>query len=638
MAGEAGFRVRVVAGAGRPRCLVLEAGRTYQLGRDEASDLVLSGPGVSRRHARLVVDDSGVRFEDLGSAIGTRVGGRAVEGGRWSPGETLEIASASLQLEVVGVGAGPAPGGDGGDGADLDPGELLSALTALLVPGGEGDPPEALLGAMLDCLLRAFGADRAALLLPGGEAGERRPEALAVRPGSPLGERDPISRRVAERAASGPLLLDSLGLSELAAGIESLPGTLRSILAVPLPVAGSPGVLWLDSVMERRRFGEADLRLLQAFARAAAGVVERGRRLAAERERGERLAELVRGSPEGGGPVAGSAVMRTVLQALDRAAGTDVPVLLQGESGTGKEVLARTLHARSPRRDEPMVAVNCAALPPELFESELFGVEKGAFTGATERRRGRFELAHGGTLFLDEVAELPLAAQAKLLRVLEDRQVERLGGRAPVPVDFRLVAATNRDLEAEVAAGRFRADLRFRLAVFPVELPPLRDRGRDAVELARRFLEEAARRHGRPVRALSPEAERRILKHRWPGNVRELRNAVEAAVIREDGETLGEAALAPVLALSLSGPSGPPAASAATAAASGPGEPDPGASGTRWPGRLDEARQAFERAYLVARIREHQGNMKATAEAIGLARRHLYVRCEELGIDYRSFR
>ncbi|MEZ5292324.1 MAG: sigma 54-interacting transcriptional regulator [Vicinamibacterales bacterium] len=218
-------------------------------------------------------------------------------------------------------------------------------------------------------------------------------------------------------------------------------------------------------------------------------------------------------------------------------------VMLLGETGTGKELLARRIHEQSPRAVGPFVAVNCAALPESLVESELFGHEKGAFTNAIARKPGKFEIADGGTLFLDEVGDLPLDAQAKLLRVLQDSKVERVGSTSSIPVDVRLVAATNRDLEHAVDDGAFRADLYFRLSVFPIELPPLRHRASDIALLAQHFLRDFARRLGRPARRLSKAAETRLLAYAWPGNVRELQNVMERAVILSPGSDVAADAI-----------------------------------------------------------------------------------------------
>ena len=230
--------------------------------------------------------------------------------------------------------------------------------------------------------------------------------------------------------------------------------------------------------------------------------------------------------------------LRKVFASLQRAAATDTTVLLEGESGTGKELFARSLHALSPRSEAPFVAINCAAIPETLLETELFGHEKGAFTGAVARKPGKFEMAHRGTLFLDEIGDLPLALQAKILRALEEKRFERVGGTAQVTVDVRLVAATNRGLRAQVAARRFREDLFFRLSVFPSTVPPLRERPGDIPLLARFFVDRFCRDMKKRSIALSPPVLEQLVTYRWPGNVRELQNCIERAVILSEGDAI----------------------------------------------------------------------------------------------------
>jgi len=251
--------------------------------------------------------------------------------------------------------------------------------------------------------------------------------------------------------------------------------------------------------------------------------------------------------------------MQQVLRTIARAAPTNLTVLLLGETGTGKELFARALHARSRRREAPLVTVSCAAISEGLLESELFGHEKGAFTTALARHVGRFELAHGGTLFLDEVGELPPSAQAKLLRVLQEHEIERVGGTRPIPVDVRLVAATHRDLAAEVRSGRFREDLYYRLAVFPIEVPPLRARRDDVAELARAFVRRHARSLGKPLTGLSDDALAALTAHSFPGNVRELHNVIERAAILARGTVIEREDLPPLTpaAREASRPAGP---------------------------------------------------------------------------------
>lgn len=289
-----------------------------------------------------------------------------------------------------------------------------------------------------------------------------------------------------------------------------------------------------------------------------------------------------------------------LLDLVDRVAGRDIPVLVAGESGTGKELIARRLHARSGRAEGPFVAVNCAALPETLAESELFGHDRGAFTGAEAPRAGRFEEAHGGTLLLDEVGELALALQSKLLRVLETRLVRRLGGSADREVDVRLVAATNRDLEAEVESGRFRRDLYYRLAVVSVTLPPLRERPADIPLLTGHLLASLAARHRLAVPALARDAIEALGRSLWPGNVRELRNVLERALVVGGGQTIHASDLAL----------------------------HPGAPATTIP----LAREEREREAVMEALRQSGGNREAAARLLEMSVRTLYYRLRKLGI------
>ncbi len=300
----------------------------------------------------------------------------------------------------------------------------------------------------------------------------------------------------------------------------------------------------VQSAVEAMKLGAADyltkpLADPDALRRTVRGAIDRAR---ARRDEGRLRSETV-GDAAADLLTFASPGMAEAVRLAEAVAPTGATVLILGESGTGKEVLARFLHRLHPGPARPFVAVNCAAIPEALLESELFGHERGAFTGAVERRVGRFEQAIGGTLFLDEIGDLRPDLQAKLLRVLQERTFERVGGTRPIATDARVLAATNRDLQGDVRAGRFRDDLYYRLAVFPIRLPPLRERRDDLLPLAELFLRRSAAAYRRPARRFEPEARDRLLAHGWPGNVRELQNVVERAVILEPGEAIRPAAI-----------------------------------------------------------------------------------------------
>lgn len=314
-----------------------------------------------------------------------------------------------------------------------------------------------------------------------------------------------------------------------------------------------------------------------------------------------------------------SSAIRQTMQAVQRAAGSDTTVLLEGESGTGKELFARALHALSERMAGPFIAINCAAIPENLLEAELFGYEKGAFTGATQRKPGRFELAQRGTIFLDEVGELPLSLQAKLLRAIETRRFERLGGTVTIQVDVRMVAATNRGLRQAVAARQFREDLYFRLSVFPVTIPPLRERPEDIPLLARHFVEKTCAEMGRKPLTLSERAVEAMASHLWPGNVRELQNALERAVILAEGDIIHPGHLS-LMANAVQPP--PP--------------PDPWES-VNLDGSLAEALARVaaeaERHKLQRALREASGDKARAADLLQVGYKTLLGRMKDLGLD-----
>ncbi|MCY3765917.1 MAG: sigma-54 dependent transcriptional regulator [Gemmatimonadetes bacterium] len=342
------------------------------------------------------------------------------------------------------------------------------------------------------------------------------------------------------------------------------------------------------------------------------------------RRENETLRDEIRRHSGFGSLIGRSLAMDRVCDMIGKVAGTDAAVLINGESGTGKELVARAIHEQGGRKDRPFVAVNAAALPTELIESELFGHEKGAFTGAASRRQGKFELADGGTLFLDEIGDMHLETQAKLLRVLQEQRFERLGGSETVAVDVRMISATNRDLPDEISGGRFREDLYYRLKVVDIFLPPLRDRREDIPLLVRHYLDSCNRTHGKAVTEVPVDTMKNLAAYAWPGNIRELMHAVERAVIFAEGSVLSGDLL----------PDEVRAGGAESAAG--------GATGWREGVFFQEAKQesvqAFEAAFIRSALEHHKGNMSRAAPAIGMKRQALQQKVRELGIDPSIYR
>ena len=414
-------------------------------------------------------------------------------------------------------------------------------------------------------------------------------------------------------------------------------------ISVPVIVQTAHG--GIDNVVSAMRAGAADFVVKPASperlqvslhnalaARALAGEVQRLKR---SREGTLSIADVVTRSE----------TMRPVLRAAEKAAASAIPVLIEGESGVGKEMIARAIHGSSGRRAKPFVAVNCGAMPENLVELILFGHEKGAFTGATEKHTGKFIEADGGTLFLDEVGELPLAAQVKLLRALQEGEVEPVGGRKNVKVDVRIVSATNRDLIADVKAGRFREDLFYRLHVFPVSVPPLRRRSEDIPALARHFLTRIAAEEGKRVRSLSAEAMALLAAFKWPGNVRQLENAIFRAVVLAEGEEIGVNEFPQVSAqLGDAGDSLQPLREPAPAmAATLPDiSEEAGAPALTLPGQalhLTDAQgevrplEEIEREVIRFAIEHYRGQMSEVARRLKIGRSTLYRKLESLDLD-----
>jgi DNA-binding NtrC family response regulator len=313
--------------------------------------------------------------------------------------------------------------------------------------------------------------------------------------------------------------------------------------------------------------------------------------------------------------------MKKLLAQIDRVAASETRVCILGETGTGKELVARAIHEKSPRREHPFITLNCAAVPAELIESELFGHEKGAFTGAAVKHVGKFEQADGGTLFLDEIGDMPVAMQAKLLRVLEEGEVERVGGDKPIKVNVRVLVATHRNLEDLVKQNAFRRDLFHRIYVFPLTLPPLHERLEDFPDLVAHFARQVAAQNGWKEKIFTEEALGELRKYGWTGNVRELRNVVERLILLASDESVAAADVRLILPTSDTLSGGSSASSAGNST-----------------GTLAERTEAFEREVMLAEIRRHNFHMTNVARALGLERSHLYKKCQQLGIDLQSLR
>jgi len=404
-------------------------------------------------------------------------------------------------------------------------------------------------------------------------------------------------------------------------GVDQKTGfTTRSVVAAPLVGPHGPiGVIQGVNPRDGLAFTDADLLLLESLAASVAVAIENARRyddLKASEARlraqlGALRLDLAR--RERFGDIIGtSALVGDVFRLMESAAGSTIAVLIEGETGTGKELVARGIHRAGPRGEGPFVAVNCAALPEALLESELFGHRRGAFTGATHDQRGLFEAAGDGTILLDEVGEMPLAMQAKLLRVLQEGEIVPVGDTRPRRIDVRVISATNRDLSVWVARGTFRQDLYYRLAAFPIRVPPLRDRREDIALLAHHFLRVAAERQNRRIEGIEPEVLETLVQFDWPGNVRELQNEMErAATLARDGDSIGLAHLS----AKLRRPSR-----------------DGGSELTRDDRPLREARADFEARHIASVLRRHSGNVTHAAQVLGLSRAMLQRKMKDYGL------
>jgi len=646
------IRIEVLSGDDSGKVFESDAD-VVRIGRAQTCELRLSGAHLSSRHACIRATGSGFGIEDEGSANGTalvRADRRLelkLEGGEHAleSGDELELGGDSGEPTRLRIRLGdePAPP-EVMVTRSLQ--ELQSApqtvepkvWSAVLGALGAAESLASVLAEVAEAALRlsprATHATVALMDDAQPDKGLLLPMVTRVRgpngaPAAPVGP-VALTRSVARRVVEGRAAVLAADAPREALGSESLLGAnIRSTIGVPLWKGDDIlGVLQVDNRDAPAMFDRRDVEALGVLAHGASLAVANARliqRLTLAEEQLRKENQFLRGrerSRSGGQRIVGeSRRMAQVLQQLDKVVDTRVTVLVEGETGTGKELFASAIHYRSQRRDKLFVAQNCAAFPENLLESELFGHKRGAFTGATEEKKGLFEIADGGTLFLDEVGEMPLNLQAKLLRVLQEGEIRAIGATAPRRVNVRIVTATNRNLEKEVAEGRFREDLYYRLKVFPLRVPALRERREDVPLLAAHFLARYTREFGRELTGFSQPALELLQAYAWPGNVRELENEVQRAVIQADGERI----ITPEL-LSARVRTNDQRASEGNTADLEP-HSDDDTSGT-----LREMMDRIEKRILSRTLAAHGNNKTSAAKALGITREGLHKKLKSLGM------
>jgi Nif-specific regulatory protein len=637
-----------------------EAGRVFEsdadvvrIGRGAECELRLGAAELSQRHARISALDGGFVVEDEGSRNGTALvrGAERVElelnGGQHAlqSGDELELGADSgepTRLRVTLGDESPAPEVVATRSLQelqsapqsLDP-KLYSAVLSAL---GAAESLEAVVAEVAEAALRlsprATHATVALMDDAQATSGLLLPLVTRVRGpgGAPVAPEGPVAltRSVARKVVEGRAAVLAADAPREALGSESLLGAnIRSTIGIPLWKGDDIlGVLQVDNRDAPAMFDRRDVDALGLLSHGASLAIVSARliqKLTLAEEQLRRENTFLRGrerSRAGELRIVGeSRRMEQVLSQLGKVVDTRVTVLVEGETGTGKELFASAIHYRSQRRDKLFVAQNCAAFPENLLESELFGHKRGAFTGATEEKKGLFEVADGGTLFLDEVGEMPLSLQAKLLRVLQEGEIRPIGASAARRVNVRIVAATNRNLEKEVAEGRFREDLYYRLTVFPLRVPALRERREDVPLLAAHFLERYTREFGREIAGFTQPALEVLRAYDWPGNVRELENEVQRAVIQAEGERF----ITPELL-------SPRVRSGSTTPAAGSSPPPPPEDDDAGEGSLREMMDRVERRILARVLESHGGNKTAAAKSLGITREGLHKKLKNLGM------
>ena len=647
------LRIEVASGGSAGRAFVPD-GDVVRIGRAEHNDLVLGDAQVSGEHARVVIGSDDVLLEDLGSSNGTTVVRGSARVAVDESGSTKVALRDGDAIEL---------GGKGGDatrllvtiGEEVEPAQVVAVRPVSEIPGhtASGERDQELLDTLGDAQ-KAIGAARelddvlvavadAALALVAqathatlilkddlDEEGTAKdagfvPVMTRIRgeggtgaaPDGPV----PVTRSVFRKVVRERAAVLAADAPTEAFSSESLLGArIRSTIGVPLWRGDElHGVLQIDNRKSPKMFKTEDVDVLGILAANASLAVSNARliqRLKRAETRLEKENTFLKGRERkrrtGEVQIIGKAkVMTDLLEQIDKVVDTRVTVLVEGETGTGKELIASAVHYRSNRRDKLFVAQNCAALPENLLESELFGHKKGSFTGATEEKKGLFEIADGGTLFLDEVTEMDAALQAKILRVLQEGEVRPVGAAHTRYVNVRVVAATNRNLDLEVKEGRFREDLYYRLKVFPIRVPPLRDRREDISLLAQHFLDRYSKEMGKPVAGFAQETIELMTGYEWPGNVRELENEIQRLVIQCDPESFITADL---LSQHVRRVEGVVAKAGVTK------------------GTLKQMVEQVEKYFLIEALREHGNNKTSAAKALGITREGLHKKLRQLNI------
>ena len=588
------------------------------IGSAPESDLRLQGADVAASHCTLIHEPGRYRLESTQRSTPFFVRGKKMRAYDVKHGDTIAVGG--IELVFSAVDAAPEPKREepaphqAMELAHQAMGQLLQFSELLLKPENALD---AILSELIDQVVAMTRANKGFLVLAASADGDyevrvaRNLERQPVDSPSELLSDNIIREVITSKKAQ--IISDAYGDERYQNSLSVINLKLSSVMCVPLMVRGELlGLIYVGNNDVIDLFTAEQLETLKVFAGQAALFIKNAKLLNELRTESQDLAERLE-AVKFGQIIGTCPAMIEVYKKVEKVASTDITVLITGETGTGKELIAHETHNRSPRAKQPFVTVNCGAIPENLIESELFGHIKGAFTGAVSNQIGKFQAADGGTIFLDEIGELPLSMQVKLLRVLQERKVQRVGETRAIPIDIRIVAATNRDLRKEVQEGNFREDLYFRINVIHVQLPPLRTRGGDVLQLAQAFLARFASSFDKDVRGLSAEAAQRLLRHPWPGNVRELRNSMERAVALSAGRAILPADLPPAIRE----PRPAPAAGVSTLA-----EP------------TDYVTLAeMERRYVFEVLDAVGGNKTTAARVLGMDRKTLHRRLKRIERD-----